>query len=82
VKCFNPRVEYVEIHASLFFWCARHGTNLTGEKYKNGFNEESIFKVANARLGWYKRCSMDVVNYILPTSLIWGEYIDACTYKW
>lgn len=25
-------MEYVEIHASLFFWCARHGTNLTGEK--------------------------------------------------
>lgn len=39
-------------------------------KYKNGFNEESIFKVANSRLGWYKRCSMDVVNYILSPTLL------------
>lgn len=39
-------------------------------KYKNGFNEESIFKVANSRLGWYKRCSMDVVNYILNPTLL------------
>lgn len=34
-------------------------------KYKNGFNNEDISKVANSRLGCYKRCSMDVVNYIL-----------------
>ena len=39
-------------------------------KYKNGFNEESIFKVANSRLGWYKRCSMNVVNYILNPTLL------------
>ncbi|RDY33319.1 group II intron reverse transcriptase/maturase [Lachnotalea glycerini] len=39
-------------------------------KYKNGFNEESILKVANSRLGWYKRCSMDVVNYILNPTLL------------
>lgn len=39
-------------------------------KYKNGFNEESIFKVANSRLGWYKRCGMDVVNYILNPRLL------------
>jgi len=39
-------------------------------KYKNGFNEESILKVANTRLGWYKRCSMDVVNYILNPTLL------------
>lgn len=39
-------------------------------KYKNGFNEESIFKVANSRLGWYKRCSLNVVNYILSPTLL------------
>lgn len=39
-------------------------------KHKNGFNEESIFKVANSRLGWYKRCSMNVVNYILNPTLL------------
>jgi group II intron reverse transcriptase/maturase len=39
-------------------------------KFKNGFDEESIFKVANSRLGWYKRCSMNVVNYILNPTLL------------
>jgi len=39
-------------------------------KYKNGFNVESIFKVANSRLGWYKRCGMNVVNYILSPTLL------------
>lgn len=39
-------------------------------KYKNGFDEESMYKVANSRLGWYKRCSMDVVNYILSPTLL------------
>lgn len=35
------------------------------KKYKMGFDFESIFKVANSRLGWYRRCGMDVINYIL-----------------
>jgi group II intron reverse transcriptase/maturase len=39
-------------------------------KYRNGFSKESIYKVANARLGWYKRCSMDVVNFILNPTLL------------
>lgn len=39
-------------------------------KYKNGFDEESLFKVANSRLGWYKRCSMNVVNFILNPTLL------------
>ena len=34
-------------------------------KFRNGFNEEEIYKVANSRMGWYKRCSMNVVNFIL-----------------
>lgn len=28
-------------------------------KFQNGFNEEEIYKVANSRLGWYKRCGMN-----------------------
>ncbi|MCK9218365.1 MAG: group II intron reverse transcriptase/maturase [Firmicutes bacterium] len=39
-------------------------------KYRNGFNKESIFKVANSRLGWYKRCGMNVVNFILNPPLL------------
>ena len=39
-------------------------------KYGNGFSDESIYKVANTRLGWYKRCSMNVVNYILSPTLL------------
>lgn len=39
-------------------------------KYKNGFDHESIFKVANSRLGLYKQCSMDVVNFILNPKLL------------
>ena len=34
-------------------------------KYKDGFNHEDIFKVANSRLGWYRRSGMNVVNYII-----------------
>jgi predicted XRE-type DNA-binding protein len=46
--------------------------NLTylNRKYGNGFDHESIFKVANSRLGWYKRCSMNVVNFILNPTLL------------
>ena len=39
-------------------------------KYKSGFSHGDIFKVANSRLGWYKRCSMNVVNYILSPTLL------------
>lgn len=39
-------------------------------KFKNGFNEEDIYKVANSRLGWYKRCSMNVVNFILNPKIL------------
>ena len=39
-------------------------------KYKNGFNHEAIFKVANSRLGWYRRCGMNVVNFILSPELL------------
>ena len=39
-------------------------------KYKNGFSHEDIFKVANSRLGWYKRSSMNVVNFIISKELL------------
>lgn len=39
-------------------------------KFQNGFNEEEILKVANSRLGWYKRCSMNVVNFILNPKVL------------
>ena len=39
-------------------------------KYKKGFSNEDIFKVANSRLGWYKRSSMNVVNFIISKELL------------
>ena len=39
-------------------------------KFNNGFNEEDIYKVANSRLGLYKRCSMNVVNFILNPKVL------------
>lgn len=34
-------------------------------KYKCGFDRESIYKVANSRLGWYRQSGMNVVNFII-----------------
>jgi RNA-directed DNA polymerase len=39
-------------------------------KFHNGFNHEAIFKVANSRLGWYRKCGMNVVNFILNPKLL------------
>ena len=39
-------------------------------KYNNGFSEEDIFKVANSRLGLYRRAGMDVVNFILSPKIL------------
>ena len=36
----------------------------------NGFDEESIYKVANSRLGWYKRAGMNVINFILSPKVL------------
>lgn len=44
--------------------------NKMNVKFRNGFSEEDIYKVANSRLGWYKRCSMDVVNFILSPNVL------------
>lgn len=45
-------------------------------KYKNGFSHEDIHKVANSRLGWYKRSSMNVVNFILNPRLLEAKIKD------
>ena len=48
-------------------------------KYNNGFNHEAIYKVANSRLGWYKRSGMDIVNFILSPKLLETKIKDgAC----
>lgn len=47
-------------------------TNLQrmNEAFKCNYEDEDIFKVANSRLGWYKRSGMDVVNYILSPKVL------------
>lgn len=48
-------------------------------KYNNGFNDEAIFKVANSRLGWYKKSGMNVINFILSPELLETKVKDgAC----
>ncbi len=34
------------------------------------FTDEEICKVANSRLGWYRRCGMYVVNYALNPEIL------------
>ena len=45
-------------------------------KHQNGFSHEEIFKVANSRLGWYRRCGMNVVNYIISKDLLENRIKD------
>ena len=47
-------------------------TNLQrlNKAFKCNFEDEDIFKVANSRLGWYRRSGMDVVNYILSPKVL------------
>lgn len=40
------------------------------KSYKCNFDEESIYKVANSRLGWYRRCGMNIINYILSPKIL------------
>ena len=40
------------------------------KSYKCNFNEESIYKVANSILGWYRRCGMNIINYILSPKVL------------
>ena len=37
---------------------------------KCNFSDEDIFKVANSRLGWYRRCGMNVVNFALSSRIL------------
>lgn len=39
-------------------------------KYKNGYCHEDIYKVANTRLGWYKRTRLPMINFILNPRLL------------
>lgn len=38
--------------------------------YKCNMSDEDIYKVANSRLGLYRRCSMNVVNYLLSPKVL------------
>ena len=45
-------------------------------KHRNGFSREEIFKVANSRLGWYRRSGMNVVNFIISKDLLENRIKD------
>ena len=45
-------------------------------KNRNGFSHEEIYKVANSRLGWYKRSGMNVVNFIIGKDLLENRIKD------
>ena len=45
-------------------------------KNHNGFSHEDIYKVANTRLGWYKRSGMNVVNFIISKELLENRIKD------
>lgn len=45
-------------------------------KNKNGFDNEAIYKVANSRLGWYRRSGMNVVNFIISNDLLENRIKD------
>lgn len=46
------------------------------QKYKTGFGHEAIYKVANSRLGWYRKSGMNVVNFILSPDLLENKIKD------
>ena len=39
-------------------------------RFKCNFNEEDIYKVANSRLGIYRQCGMNVINFILSPTVL------------
>ena len=39
-------------------------------KYKCGFDHESIYKVANSSLGWYRQSGMNIVNFIISPMVL------------
>ena len=40
------------------------------KRFKCNFNEEDIYKVANSRLGLYRQCGMNVINFILSPTVL------------
>lgn len=38
--------------------------------FKCKFTNEDVYKVANSRLGWYRKCGMNVVNFILSPKVL------------
>lgn len=46
-------------------------------KYQMGFSHEDIYKVANSRLGWYRRSGMNVVNFIISKELLETKIKDS-----
>ena len=45
-------------------------------KHKNGFSHEEIFKVANSRLGWYRKSGMNIVNFVISKDLLENRIKD------
>ena len=45
-------------------------------KNRNGYSQEDIHKVANSRLGWYRRSGMNVVNFIISKDLLENRIKD------
>ena len=45
-------------------------------KHQNGFSHEEIFKVANSRQGWYRKCGMNVVDYMISKDLLENRIKD------
>lgn len=39
-------------------------------RFKCKFSKEDIFKVANSRLGWYRRCTGHVINFLLSPKVL------------
>ena len=38
--------------------------------FKCNFSDEDIYKVANSRLGWYRRSGMNIVNFTLSPKVL------------
>lgn len=45
-------------------------------KFKCGFKRDDIYKVANSKLGWYRRSGMNVVNFIISKDLLENRIKD------
>ena len=53
----------------LYYSCFQVGGKLN-KAFGCNMTDEAIFKVANSRLGLYRRCGMDVVNYLLSPKVL------------